>query len=596
MPVFVPSSVDFGVLTPGSTSSNGTLSQPLGANAQVTASITNDTSGGGFRVSDVRSYELVTSYTAGGDPSDLSGQKKPAKPVKTTSWQPLGKSDGITPLAVNAGQTVGVQVLFVAPTQSTQTARTATLLVKGDTFAQASIPLTALVGGISINVPAIAVGQSRTQTFTIGVTLAAGPPTTVALNLDASSFKYGSASLAPTSVNVSQGVTGSATLTLSANSGAPLGAYPLILHWTAFNGPSTALDFSANVVAAGLRASPIQQKYLSLNGPSGFLGTATASESLCDDKLGQFQTFQHGAIYWSGVDGSPAFEVHGPILTYIGGDQNPANACSTYEALGYPTSDVVTPLPSVLKSHFQRGGVYSKATTGTHSVYEGFFPVYSQFGEESGVLGLPLASSGPVFQDFENGALYQPAQMPAEQLIAATINTDVFPPSYVLDQVNQEIAKVVSSQNAQAQKTGDYQVSIQGGASLQSPAVADYSVVGGITQNRQIRIQQDFFVSIPVISNPTAHLAFNLLLQPASNSISATLTNVAVTSSNQTLHDKLLAAIPKGPISLPAPGSVGSTSILSLKILTTGTGVGVTDLKFQDLGIGSVAALIAPIL
>jgi hypothetical protein len=85
MPVFVPSSVDFGVLTPGSTNSNGTLSQPLSANAQVTASIINDTSGGGFKVSDVRSYELVTSYTSGGDSGDLPGQPKPTKPVKTTS-------------------------------------------------------------------------------------------------------------------------------------------------------------------------------------------------------------------------------------------------------------------------------------------------------------------------------------------------------------------------------------------------------------------------------------------------------------------------------------------------------------------------------
>jgi hypothetical protein len=111
MPVFTPQNIDFGVVAPGSTNSNNVMSDPFTAEDHVTAAITNDTSGGGFKV----------------------------QAVKVQGSQ----SDGITPLTVSKGQSVAVLVQFVVPVRSTNQVYAATLEIHGDTWTT-SIPLTAL--------------------------------------------------------------------------------------------------------------------------------------------------------------------------------------------------------------------------------------------------------------------------------------------------------------------------------------------------------------------------------------------------------------------------------------------------------------------
>ena len=71
----------------------------------------------------------------------------------------------------------------------------------------------------------------------------------------------------------------------------------------------------AAVIAAPLNVpplTPIQFKYQSLGGASGFLGKAVTGELPTPTGGGKYEQFQHGNIYWSASTG--AHDVYGPIL------------------------------------------------------------------------------------------------------------------------------------------------------------------------------------------------------------------------------------------------------------------------------------------
>src|SRR2546421_10663041 len=112
MPIFTPQSIDFGIVAPGSTNSSEVVSNPFTAvEDHVTATITNDTSGDGFKVQAVKGQEVQT--------------------------------DGITPLTTRKGQTVVILVQFVAAARLTANAYTAKLEIHGKTW-NAPVPLQAL--------------------------------------------------------------------------------------------------------------------------------------------------------------------------------------------------------------------------------------------------------------------------------------------------------------------------------------------------------------------------------------------------------------------------------------------------------------------
>jgi hypothetical protein len=75
----------------------------------------------------------------------------------------------------------------------------------------------------------------------------------------------------------------------------------------------------------------ILDKYLSLGGPSSFLGLPTTHETGTPDGVGRYNHFQGGSIYWTPTTG--AHEVHGAILDRW------ARTGREQGYLGYPVSD-----------------------------------------------------------------------------------------------------------------------------------------------------------------------------------------------------------------------------------------------------------------
>src|SRR5437762_11855600 len=57
--------------------------------------------------------------------------------------------------------------------------------------------------------------------------------------------------------------------------------------------------------------SPISDKYWSLGGPYGFLGQPLTPEYVAPDRIGHYEHFQGGSIYWSPA--TAAHEIHGAI-------------------------------------------------------------------------------------------------------------------------------------------------------------------------------------------------------------------------------------------------------------------------------------------
>ena len=116
------------------------------------------------------------------------------------------------------------------------------------------------------------------------------------------------------------------------------------------------------VLSLPLSASPISDKYASLGGASGLLGSPTIPESTTPDGIGRYRHYQHGSIYWSPL--TAAHEVHGLIRNKwaaLGWEQS---------YLGYPTTDEIDTFDLAGRvSKFQGGElIWRKATNAVSEV------------------------------------------------------------------------------------------------------------------------------------------------------------------------------------------------------------------------------------
>jgi len=227
----------------------------LSAPVNVTASLSTDTSGGALKVAAVRSFidvKQVNPPLAGETLGGAGAKPVPVKGFVTEVPQQVAESNGVTPLAVAAGQFVEVDVEF-SPRASTSVQCQATLLINGDTWNPISIPITAEVGQVSVTVPSISVTQGTSTSVEITVTSAAGPATTASLIISAT----GSAdspnvtmSLSPPSVPVSQGKPGSSKLTVTADASLATGTYSWYLSvWSFDNTVSFSVPVDVKVTA-----------------------------------------------------------------------------------------------------------------------------------------------------------------------------------------------------------------------------------------------------------------------------------------------------------------------------------------------------------
>lgn len=107
----------------------------------------------------------------------------------------------------------------------------------------------------------------------------------------------------------------------------------------------------------------IRGKYSALGWERSFLGYPLTNENTAPDRIGRYNHFQGGSIYWS--PGTGAWEVHGLIRAHW------ASLGWERSALGYPVSDELVVFGGAGRiSHFQRGSIYWSATAGARVLRE----------------------------------------------------------------------------------------------------------------------------------------------------------------------------------------------------------------------------------
>ena len=153
----------------------------------------------------------------------------------------------------------------------------------------------------------------------------------------------------------------------------------------------------------------IEQKWLALGGPGGFLGNPISNEGPTLDGTGRAQTFANGTISWHPAIG--AHEVHGAILArwlQLGREQ-----------FGYPITDETTcPDQAGRFNHFRAlqlpgtpdCSIYWSPASAVYEVYGAIRAKWASLGWERSVLGYPIESEhdqagGGRTQRFQNGVI-----------------------------------------------------------------------------------------------------------------------------------------------------------------------------------------------
>jgi len=290
---FNPNSIDFGVVPPGAGVTPSTVSTQCGtlsAPVNVTASITNDASGGAFTVSAVTSFALEDTHLGG----FVEVQK--------------GESNGVKPLAVASGQYVVVTIEF-KPTASTSNVCSATLLIQGDTWNPVSIPITAIVSEINVSVPAIVVGQGQSVELNVTVALATGPATEVSLTLDGSLSNLSPAGILSLNQNlaqISEGAPATVELTATADATMAVGSYTFYLAVSAYGGRyNTVIPIVVDVVRSVVTTwTPVSGglRRISVGSQVNVWGLNLSNE----------------IFRYTGNDAKPWALVPGPLLSEIG--------------------------------------------------------------------------------------------------------------------------------------------------------------------------------------------------------------------------------------------------------------------------------------
>lgn len=127
----------------------------------------------------------------------------------------------------------------------------------------------------------------------------------------------------------------------------------------------------------------------SLGWERSFLGYPIIDQSRCPDRTGEYIHFQHnGSIYWS--PGSGAHEIHGNIR-----DKYKAMGWER-SLLGYPiTNEGGCPDKVGRFNHFEHGSIYWTPKTGPHEVHGPIRERWKEMGWERSFLGYPISDVEP---------------------------------------------------------------------------------------------------------------------------------------------------------------------------------------------------------
>lgn len=159
----------------------------------------------------------------------------------------------------------------------------------------------------------------------------------------------------------------------------------------------------------------IRARWSSLGWERSFLGYPVTDETATPDGIGRYNHFQGGSIYWSPATG--AWEVHGLI-------RNKYAALGWERSfLGYPlTNENTTPDRIGRYNHFQGGSIYWSPSTGAWEVHGAIRGQWAALGWERSTLGYPISDELPVFggagriSHFQHGSIYWSATAAARVL------------------------------------------------------------------------------------------------------------------------------------------------------------------------------------
>jgi uncharacterized protein with LGFP repeats len=175
----------------------------------------------------------------------------------------------------------------------------------------------------------------------------------------------------------------------------------------------------ASTCGGGACRNAIDQHWYALGGEGGVLGPqVTADESPTPDGVGRYRVFRNGSIYWTPSTG--AWEVHGGIRgtwAGLGWERSP---------LGYPiTDELPTPDRVGRFNHFQAGSIYWTPSTNAQEVHGAIRVKWAQMGWERSLLGYPVTGEHPTagavgrFNHFQGGSIYWTPSTNAQEVHGA---------------------------------------------------------------------------------------------------------------------------------------------------------------------------------
>ena len=291
--------------------------------------------------------------------------------------------------------------------------------------------------------------------------------------------------------------------------------------------------------------SAIDDKYKSLGAQQGFLGAPQTPETKCPDGVGHFRHFAGGSIYWHPSTG--AYEVHGAIQNHwanLGWERN--------QELGYPITDETSCPDKIGKfNHFQNGSIYWKPTIFAHAVSGAIRTLWAARGwEKNPELGYPISDQISVshnsakgspskysYVDFENGVIYWNAANPHPLVLnKLVIGHASQTAEQVLNAISAIIVPLVTGSidghqlNLTAAPVLGGPSNLGGGMTPENdPAwsnpVTDYSWTGTRVVNRLYKVRTVFEIQVPVLANidVTLDLWIEVFFDRSSRTVKAAL-------------------------------------------------------------------------
>lgn len=147
----------------------------------------------------------------------------------------------------------------------------------------------------------------------------------------------------------------------------------------------------------------IRDKWRDYGWERGHLGYPTTDENPTLNRYGRYNHFENGSIYWS-----PATDAH-----LIQGKIRDRWAIDGWERseLGYPVTDEGTTPDKIGRyNHFQNGSIYWSPSTGSQKIKGNIREYWKAIGWEKSSFGYPISeesfvSSDAVQQNFQNGSI-----------------------------------------------------------------------------------------------------------------------------------------------------------------------------------------------